>query len=579
MGAVGLLNRSLATSFNDAVIARLYDECKATAKSCVKAMCGSGYENCFRNRTDITSDLYQEVNENAGASDFTESMNKMGGVLDYTIVTGLCNDVVTTSKACGEHFKLAMAEIEEATSAWVSGDDGLGNLTSQWLDSTGVTVGKSSVKNPGEYFSGSYTTSVTNADDPCYGLLSDTYGMDSAGCNFDTQEMVSYQTYVVQQGAKKLFKDVLKEEEARAQAQEKARITKRANMCKKLNVDGLAGHGNDGGSTYAWVKLKGRLSNDYNIKGIRPALLTLSNDVYGSFCRVKVTIKGDTQELNDVLAKDTTNAYFVVGEPITCGSWLKSDTITNAIKKATEHAGDEWKLSSAKGVASMLWTTLGGFALGGAAGGLISNYLQKKATGVDSTGLLSNNTRLKQKASNKTYAGSCQIEADTCINGGNNSTTVAACNNAMRDAIAAGVKSSDALTKLRSISIATTAGTGSDKCELCTGSDNNCTVSGTCTPNQIGTLVSQLSGDCSSKLQSDIQDDTSGNLAGSILLGGFTTAALAGGVTATVFKVKQEEAVNKAKKELKETIGDHIRCYVGADEVAPIYETFGLTLD
>ena len=128
IGVVASLNSKLSTSYNDAAIAQMKKRCQAVATSCVKSMCGNDYVNCYRNRTDIMSSL-----TNTGEEHFDNSMNKVGGVLDYTIVLGLCIDTVKNADVCTEHLKIEEVKYNmDNTNENVWG--GASDVRSGWID-------------------------------------------------------------------------------------------------------------------------------------------------------------------------------------------------------------------------------------------------------------------------------------------------------------------------------------------------------------------------------------------------------------------------------------------------------------
>ncbi|MCQ2562426.1 MAG: hypothetical protein MJ158_02320, partial [Alphaproteobacteria bacterium] len=142
VGAIGTLNGKLSSSYNEAAIADLKKQCQNVAVSCVRSMCGKDYINCYRNRTDIVSGTY-----NTTESAFDKSMNKMGGVLDYNIVIGLCLQTVQNSSTCEEHLKIAGAKWRRDnandSALWGSSvrDSWLGgNTTSAKADDSGTIV-------------------------------------------------------------------------------------------------------------------------------------------------------------------------------------------------------------------------------------------------------------------------------------------------------------------------------------------------------------------------------------------------------------------------------------------------------
>ena len=112
IGVIEKLSSLLKANYSPAAINDLAKQCKKTVESCVRNKCGADYSKCFRNRSDIVSDTYS-VSSNTGSTSSTQtswntsfenSMNKVGGVLDFTIIRGLCGSVVSESKACAEHL-------------------------------------------------------------------------------------------------------------------------------------------------------------------------------------------------------------------------------------------------------------------------------------------------------------------------------------------------------------------------------------------------------------------------------------------------------------------------------------------
>ena len=119
IGVIASLNASLATSYSDAAIAQMRTQCEAVAKSCVRSMCGTDYTNCYRNRTDVYSTL-----TDSGNASYDNSMNRVGGVLDYTVVLGLCLDTVKNADVCQEHLAIEQNKLkiaESGTSSWGAG--------------------------------------------------------------------------------------------------------------------------------------------------------------------------------------------------------------------------------------------------------------------------------------------------------------------------------------------------------------------------------------------------------------------------------------------------------------------------
>lgn len=133
IGVVAALNASLANNYSDAAIAQMKRQCQSVATSCVKSMCGNDYVNCYRNRTDVYSSL-----TNTGNTTFDKSMNKVGGVLDYTIVLGLCLDTVKNATVCEEHLAIERNKLKiansNAASSW-----GTNSVRGDWIDAGSAT--------------------------------------------------------------------------------------------------------------------------------------------------------------------------------------------------------------------------------------------------------------------------------------------------------------------------------------------------------------------------------------------------------------------------------------------------------
>ena len=117
---VAALNKSLQEKYSDAAINDLAKQCKKTVESCIRNMCGEGFAKCYRNRSDIMSDTYSVSSDSDDASNvqkawnakFMNSMNKVSGILDFTIIRGLCGSVVNNSSVCEEHLKIQMVKDE-----------------------------------------------------------------------------------------------------------------------------------------------------------------------------------------------------------------------------------------------------------------------------------------------------------------------------------------------------------------------------------------------------------------------------------------------------------------------------------
>lgn len=379
IGAVATLNSILATSYNDAAIESMKKQCQTTALSCVKSMCGKDYTNCYRNRTDIVSGTYD-----TGNSKLDRSMNKMGGVLDYNIVIGLCMNTVKTSSVCEEHLKVAAADWRDES---YKDSDSWGDATSVrggWLGANTTSVKSVSTNNV------LIACAISKAEHDAKGDMCQEYAqaapvnegncdgvMDEDGCMYTEPVYQSMSEYVLENAGKTLFQELLSDVEREAQAKYNAKLTKEQNVCLAQNNGGIRG-ASENGSTFMWVKLKGnKVPKNYNTKGLSTKQFTASNDLYGSFCRARITVTSDDKNVQEVLAQTgESTAYFAVGDAFTCGSWISSGTL----KKITNIVGDKARKDAGEGSASeerdLMWTQLIGTLVGGAGGYIGTNALQ-----------------------------------------------------------------------------------------------------------------------------------------------------------------------------------------------------------
>ena len=389
IGVVASLNASLATNYNDAAIANMKKRCQTVATNCVKSMCGTDYVNCYRNRTDITSDLTQ-----TGADAFDKSMNKVGGVLDYTIVLGLCMNTVKNAEACSEHLKIASAlsKTSEKTETWGGKD----SVRDAWVDAGGaksLTETKNQVHKVdanGRYL----CKSANNIECPCDDFDGQD-GLFTSAAPCETPVYISATAYQEQQATNTLFKELISDIEYEAQAKYNAKLTKQQNMCLAMNnASGVMG-ANDNGSTYAWVKLRsGKVPRAYSTAGLKPNEFVTSNDLYGSFCRIRVTLQSDDPAIQEVLnqGKDWSTAYFAAGDAYTCGSWIGAKELEKLAQAAgtaaRAKAKYEWQNDGSNNWYWALLPTMTAGALGG-------GYLAKGIDTGDVLGGLTGKTSVK----------------------------------------------------------------------------------------------------------------------------------------------------------------------------------------
>lgn len=367
IGVVSSLNAALANNYSDAAIATMKRQCQAVATSCVKSMCGADYQNCYRNRTDVYSSLTQ-----TGDSSFDKSMNKVGGVLDYTIVLGLCLDTVKGASVCEEHLAIERNKLKLANNSKASSWGSAGNVREGWIDAgaaTAVAASTEQVAATDENGNALCTSKGGTDQGVCYSV-------DAAGNIYDQPVYISYTTYVESQAASTLFKDLIYDLEKEAQAKYNAKLTKQQNMCMSSNQGGIMGN-RDMGSTFLWVKLKSNtVPKAYPVSGLKPSQFAASNDLYGSFCRVRVTLQSDDKKIQDVIAKGTdwATAYFAAGDTFTCGSWIPG----KALEQLADAVAKDARADASVGDTRMRnWMavlgTVGGGGLGAVAGNKIAD--------------------------------------------------------------------------------------------------------------------------------------------------------------------------------------------------------------
>lgn len=381
IGVVAGLNASLANNYSMAAIAEMKKQCQSVATSCVKSMCGTDYQNCYRNRTDVFSNL-----TTTGDNAFDKSMNKVGGVLDYTIVLGLCMNTVKNADVCDEHLKITEARLKqgETNAAW--GEQN--SVRDGWIDAGGsktVTADTETIQSV-DANGNKLCTNSKGEEGICYEV-------DSTGDVFDKPVMESYTTYLSTQAANTLFRELITDIEYEAQAKYNAKLTKQQNMCMSSNMGGVMGN-RDNASTFMWVKLKSsKVPTNYSVAGLKPNQMVASNDLYGSFCRVRVSLQSDDKRIQDALrnGESWAVAYFAAGDTFTCGSWIPSEKLEEiadavASDAVADQAASNKRTRNWVTVAAALGSTIGGGYLtntmqdGDFLGGLIGNK-SKKGTG------------------------------------------------------------------------------------------------------------------------------------------------------------------------------------------------------
>jgi len=613
IGVVATLNATLATSYNDAAIENMKKQCQTTALSCVKSMCGKDYENCYRNRTDIISGTY-----NTGNASLDKSMNKMGGILDYNIVIGLCMNTVKTSSVCEEHLKVAAAEWreEQDTTSWDTG-----TVRAGWLDSNKTkvtqTISDDSIlvacaisKEEGkkeECTEGDQAAPVQ--ENTCDGT------MDEDGCLYKDPIYQSHTDYVLDNAGKTLFQELLADVEKEAQAQYNAKLTKEQHVCLANNNGGIAGK-LDNGSTFMWVKLKGnKVPKHYTSKGLKANEFTASNDLYGSFCRARVTVLSDDKDIQEMLGNEST-AYFAVGDPFTCGSWISSKTLekisdTVGKREICKQGYGKWedgdcksdKLSTKENIA-YAWGIVGPMLAGGALGTGLTE------SGVIGKALTKAGIKNENKSSNKQKKSMCTSYADSAKEYAARVNIGDIANKTFAEEDGTGANGDNKLTGSEKVKLAnavsqlkvaiTAAKNAYTACKAAKPDDPKITCGDEpkdldesdqkkehqnpyvvyTKAQNINTQMDLVRNVCENA--SDEKVDEKANKAARIAIPIVTTlasGALGAGITASVIKQKKENIRNEAAQKWMEEVGEHIGCYVGTEELGTYGDPITFEID
>ena len=322
IGVVTRLNKSLAENYNDAAIEKMAKQCKNTAVSCIRSLCGADFKNCYRNRTDVMTDTYATEE-----GKFDQSMNKVGGVLDFTIVRGLCLETVKNADVCDEHLKIQSIKNYDSKNG-AAGWGKNGTVRDAWVGAVSSGYSAELVDVQGEVVETGLClidkSKTTNEKCKNKTEAMQCDYVDEDGCLYSVDQLVPRKDYQLSMAADTLFQEVMGDLEKEAQAKYNAKLTAEQHMCRDANSGGIMGR-NDQSATYMWAKLKNRrVPKNYSTSGLKVGDFTESNDLYGSFCRARVTIQSDDPDVQAVLqkGKNWSTAYFAVGDVFTCGSWI-----------------------------------------------------------------------------------------------------------------------------------------------------------------------------------------------------------------------------------------------------------------
>ena len=561
IGVIAALNASLATSYSDAAIAQMRTQCESVAKSCVRSMCGEDFMNCYRNRTDVYSSL-----TNTGSSSFDNSMNKVGGVLDYTVVLGLCLDTVKNADVCQEHLAIEQNKLKIANNSTSSWGAGTNSVRQGWIDAGAATnITENQVQATDD--NGNL---LCTASDGSQGVC---YSVDASGRVYDTPVYMSYSTYVQNQAASTLFRDLIYDLEKEAQAIYNSKLTQEQNMCLAANSGGIMASGDTGG-TYMWVKLRGKnVPNDYTIMGLGRNDFAASNELYGSFCSVQVRLQSDDADIQNVMnGADWATTYFAVGDAFTCGSWIPSNVLEDL---ANQHAADETAGMEERQLTTARWLTALGALGSGVGGAFLGNGIQK---GTILGGLTGNK---KDTKNSRTLAVNRIESTKSLMNTGDYQQAQTYMTSAASSAKELGVPdgiitaASDAVTEwanaYRAYESETKTTTKNEKYNQAESLRNTAV-------NRLNSLKTECEN------SSDSNDgDTWWSRSGGALVGSVVTAA-AGGVlvnraTRDIQKANLSKAEQEAYDKFMNDVGNHIKCYIGLDAAGQYGDIISVSME
>ena len=572
IGVIASLNASLATSYSDAAIAQMRTQCENVAKSCVKSMCGDEYTNCYRNRTDIYSSL-----TNTGTSSFDKSMNKVGGVLDYTIVLGLCLDTVKGASVCQEHLAIETAKMKlnnSQTSAW--GDSSITSVRSGWLDA-GRATELSGVEGD---------VQATDADGNLMCTASDgTQGIcntvGTGGVIYDTPIYVSYSTYAQNQAAETMFRSLVYDIEKEAQAIYNSKLTQEQNMCLASNAGGIIAR-NDTGSTFMWSKLRNnrKVPDDYTVMGLERNDFVASNDLYGSFCTVKITIQSDDPDIRNAMnGADWATTYFAVGDTFTCGSWIPSndlETIANTVadEQTADKAASQRRTRTWLGVLGGVAGAIGGAYLGQGIndGSILGGLTGKKDSSNTKTSALARINAIERIISNPTVYGNEIASVTSYMSSLENEAKSLG----VIDATITGAKT--AVSKWSTEYDNTHDANGNIKKEdgknVDTAAYDNAVTTATTQLNALKIAINNTDG----KSDSDNKNSWIAPTVGAVVTGaaGATILTLA---TRDIQNANLSAEQKQIYEDWMNNVGSHLKCYIGADEAGEYGDIISVSME
>ena len=486
-------------------------------------------------------------------------MNKVGGVLDYTVVLGLCLDTVKNADVCQEHLAIEQNKLKIASNSTSSWGAGTNSVRQGWIDAGAAT----SITENQVQATDDNGNLLCTASDGSQGVC---YSVDASGRVYDTPVYMSYSTYVQNQAASTLFRDLIYDLEKEAQAIYNSKLTQEQNMCLAANSGGIMASGDTGG-TYMWVKLRGKnVPNDYTIMGLGRNDFAASNELYGSFCSVQVRLQSDDADIQNVMnGADWATTYFAVGDAFTCGSWIPSNVLEDL---ANQHAADETAGMEERQLTTARWLTALGALGSGVGGAFLGNGIQK---GTIFGGLTSNKN--SNNSANNAVEYLEAIERAMTIDDTTNVTTFMA--RAESEAKSLNVDSSvisaakSAVNAWVNAQNTKSAGAAANATQQAKDAANAITNLPTL-KSQAQTSVGLLKSECENPSGSN-NGDTWWDRSGGALVGGVVTAAAGGFLVNKATRDIQAANLSKAEQEAYDKfmndVGNHIKCYIGTQEV------------
>ncbi|MBD5388632.1 hypothetical protein HDR63_00030 [bacterium] len=372
LGVVGALNRRLAQNFSPVAMDNLTLQCQNAAKTCARNVCGEDYENCYRNRMDIYSGL-----TNTSDGSYDKSMNKVGGVLDRTIITGLCLESMKANTLCAELIRAkaysSNAAVTDGGAVWGSAN----TVRDAWVNtgSTGL-IGSSSLTKTCSADGGVVAESLPATAD-CGSSFTYTDENNQEQTVTYNSTPVNESMYAQNLAAQNIFQAAISELEIAAQGAYNAKLTQQMNRCLSSNNGGIVGN-NENGSTFMWARLKSAtVPSNYTIAGLKENQFERSSELYGSFCRVRVSLTSNDKNIQDRITqgnKTWGTAYFAAGDAFTCGSWIPKSELEALTQQVAKDATQDMEERQKRERRLMSWIGASALAVGG---GVLGNQMQQ----------------------------------------------------------------------------------------------------------------------------------------------------------------------------------------------------------